>query len=99
MNTIIAPQTTTTLPPAWAAAHLPTGDGVLHIGAGRTLDVHSPNGSDTGTVYASIEQLEGEGPAIRVQGAADQPFTLSQAWELAAVLQSLVLTALPAVTR
>jgi hypothetical protein len=89
-------QTTTALPPAWATAQLPTDDGALHVGQGRTLDVHAPDGSDAGRLYAALEQVGQGDPAIRLQGAADQPLTLAQAWRQAAILQDLVLHALGA---
>lgn len=80
----------TQLPPAWAAAQL----GNVHVGAERVVEASAPDGSDPGRVYTSIEQVDGQAPAIRLQGATDQPLTLAQAWQQAAILQDLVLTAL-----
>jgi hypothetical protein len=81
-------------PPAWAVAQIPSDDTVLHVSAEVVVETSDPSGSDAGRIYASLEQLGDSDPAIRIQGAGDQPMTLVQAWRQSLILQDLVMRAL-----
>jgi hypothetical protein len=78
--------------PSWCSAHLPTDDSVVHISSEQSVAL--TGGPDRGEVYVSLEQVDDDPAAVRVQGAYDAPMTPVEALQLAGVIQAAAIASL-----
>ena len=85
MTSILADQAALAQHPSWCAGHLPSDDErATHISVDQVLQVAA--GGESAQLYVSLEQVDGQPAAIRIQNAGDAPMTPAQALELAQVL-------------